>query len=69
MQLHPLNWEDFLEAFDDKYFPETIRYELEAEFMELQHKDLTVAEYEKRFNELSRYTPLQLPIKSDSSLN
>ena len=50
-------WEEFKEFFYEKYFPESIRHMKEVEFIKLEQKDLTVAQYEAKFAELSRFAP------------
>ena len=52
-----MSWEEFKEFFYEKYFPESIRHMKEVEFIKLEQKDLTVAQYEAKFAELSRFAP------------
>ncbi|KAL4643006.1 hypothetical protein ACB092_02G061200 [Castanea dentata] len=52
-----LTWSIFLEAFYEKYFPESVRDEKEVEFMELIQGNKTVLQYEAKFTELSRFAP------------
>ena len=53
----PLNitWDQFVKVFNDKYFPESYRYEQEIAFMTLTQGRMSVAEYEKQFTTLSRF--------------
>lgn len=53
----PMEWQEFQEAFFEKYFPEPIRDQLEKDFMDLKQEGMTVIQYESRFDELSRYAP------------
>ena len=52
-----LTWTVFLDAFYEKYFPESVRDEKEVEFMELIQGNKTVLQYEAKFTELSRFAP------------
>ncbi|XP_030948929.1 uncharacterized protein LOC115972826 [Quercus lobata] len=52
-----LTWTIFLDAFYEKYFPESIRDEKEVEFMELIQGNKTVLQYEAKFTELARFAP------------
>lgn len=50
-------WEQFEVMFNDQYFPPSYREEKALEFMSLQQGDMSVREYEARFNDLSRFAP------------
>ena len=50
-------WKEFLDAFQDKYFPMHIRDAKEREFMNLEQETRTVMDYEAKFSELGRYAP------------
>lgn len=50
-------WEMFLDLFNKKYFPACVRAEKQKEFVDLEQGEMTVAEYEAKFTELSRYYP------------
>ena len=52
-----LTWTIFLDAFYEKYFPESVRDEKEVEFMGLIQENKTVLQYEAKFTELSRFAP------------
>ncbi|XP_058082344.1 uncharacterized protein LOC131230436 [Magnolia sinica] len=52
---HVWTWEAFEIRFNEKYLPQTYRHERENEFLRLQQGGMTVAPYENRFTELSRY--------------
>ena len=51
----PITWKVFTEKFNDKYFPDCIREQKELEFLNLIQGNLTVAKYESKFTELSRF--------------
>ena len=53
----PLTWTNFLEAFYEKYFPDSVRDQKELEFQQLEHRDLTIGQYETKFTELARFAP------------
>ncbi|KAH9722450.1 Endonuclease [Citrus sinensis] len=55
LQDAPITWELFLEAFHEKYFPERVRYQMEADFLRLTQGTESVAEYEEQFTALSRF--------------
>ncbi|XP_021832400.1 uncharacterized protein LOC110772280, partial [Prunus avium] len=50
-----MDWEEFLALFYKKYFPDTVKEELQMEFINLTQGTMTVREYEARFAELSRF--------------
>ena len=52
-----VSWEEFLNLFEEKYFPEHIRDAKEREFLSLVQGNLSVGEYEAKFSELGKYVP------------
>ena len=52
-----VTWERFSKLFLDKYFPKYMEAQMELKFLELKQNNLSVAEYEARFTELSRFVP------------
>ncbi|KAL8102858.1 hypothetical protein AgCh_027400 [Apium graveolens] len=52
-----LTWEKFTEMFLEKYFPSYMQDQLEMKFLDLRQEDMSVAEYEVKFSELSRFGP------------
>ena len=46
---------EFDQIFQDKYFPESVRDIMKADFLALRQGSTTMVEYERRFTELSRY--------------
>ena len=50
-------WKEFLDTFNEKYFPKTIWEHKELDFLQLVQGSLTVAQYEAKFASLSRYAP------------
>ncbi|KAL8537344.1 hypothetical protein ACS0TY_012478 [Phlomoides rotata] len=52
-----LLWVDFKEAVMERYFPQVLRDQKEQEFVTLLQGNLSVTEYERKFNQLSRYAP------------
>ena len=50
-------WREFLDVFYKKYFPVSVREKKEVEFITLEQGNLTVAAYEAKFSELSRFAP------------
>jgi len=56
----PVMWETFRERFLSEYFPDSIRYAKEVEFLQLTQGGKTVTEYAERFKHLSRFYTLPL---------
>ena len=52
-----VTWERFSKLFLDKYFPKYMESHMELKFLELKQNNLSVAEYEAKFMELSRFVP------------
>lgn len=50
-----ITWEQFLRAFDRQYYSDSVRDRKEDEFNKLVQGRMTVAEYEAKFNSLSRF--------------
>ena len=53
----PIPWEEFLVAFQDKYFPEHIKDQKEREFSNLIQGSMSMLEFEQKFSSLGRYAP------------
>ncbi|XP_070660658.1 uncharacterized protein [Malus domestica] len=56
-----MTWEEFEEIFMEKHFPEVLREAKAKEFIYLQQRDMTVAQYQAKFEELSRFAPYIIP--------
>ena len=52
-----ITWERFSYLFLEKYFPRYMENKMELKFLELKQGTLSVAEYEAKFTELSRFVP------------
>ncbi|KAL8119802.1 hypothetical protein AgCh_017061 [Apium graveolens] len=52
-----ITWERFNQLFLGKYFPRFMENQMEIKFLELKQNNLSVAEYEAKFTELSRFVP------------
>ena len=50
-------WGRFTELFLDKYFPRFMETQMELKFLELKQDNMTVAEYEAKFTEFTRFVP------------
>ena len=50
-----LTWEGFVQLFREKYFPVTVREQLELEFIALVQGLMSVRDYEARFSQLYRF--------------
>ncbi|XP_042059547.1 uncharacterized protein LOC121804064 [Salvia splendens] len=65
--IHPpvLSWDDFLREFSDKYMPPVYRDEKQRELLSLKQGSMSVADYEVKFTQLSRYASTLLPTEQD----
>ncbi|KAL8108735.1 hypothetical protein AgCh_024996 [Apium graveolens] len=52
-----ITWKRFKELFLEKYFPQFVQDQMELKFVELKRGNMSVADYESKFEELSRYVP------------
>ncbi|XP_057770781.1 uncharacterized protein LOC130990577 [Salvia miltiorrhiza] len=50
-----LTWNRFKEIVTNQYFPRPYRNQKEAEFLDLKQGGLSITDYERKFNQLSRY--------------
>ena len=61
-------WRQFREAFYKKYFLDSVRRQKVGEFVRLELRDLTVAQYEAKFTELSRFAPQLIDTEEEKAL-
>ena len=52
-----ISWDQFQQEFTDRFFPQSHKDFKIEEFFRLEHKNMLVSEYEKRFSELVRLVP------------
>ena len=52
-QRRDATWENFKVRFLKEYFPDSVRYAKEIEFMQLEQGNLSVTEYATRFKHLA----------------
>ncbi len=52
-----MSWEEFKEMFEEKFKPAAGRTRLYQDFLNLKQGNMSIAEYETKFNELSCYGP------------
>ena len=64
----PIVWRQFKEAFYKKYLPDNVRRQKVGEFVRLEQGDITVAQYEAKFTELSRFAPQLITTKEKKAL-
>lgn len=50
-----------------KYFPSNVRNMKEIEFLELKQRNMTVADYAAKFEELSRFFPYYNGMEAEGS--
>ncbi|KAA0054814.1 reverse transcriptase [Cucumis melo var. makuwa] len=60
-----LDWQTFRGIFEDKYYPSTYCEAKRDEFLGLKQGSLSVAEYERKYTELSRYADVTVASESD----
>ena len=56
----PVTWEAFRGKFLSEYFPDSVRYAKEVEFLQLTQGGKSVADYAEKFKHLSRFYTLPL---------
>ncbi|XP_052735578.1 uncharacterized protein LOC128197559 [Vigna angularis] len=54
----PISWEVFKEKFYEEYFPDSVRFGKEVEFLQLVQGNMSVSEYTNRFKHLVRFNTL-----------
>ncbi|XP_034207192.1 uncharacterized protein LOC117621042 [Prunus dulcis] len=59
-----ITWQVFRVAFDSQYYPQAYQNLKMEEFLQLEQGTMTVLEYEKKFNELSKYC---IPLVEDEN--
>ncbi|CAL2270249.1 unnamed protein product [Prunus armeniaca] len=59
-----ITWQLFRAAFDNQYYPQAYQNLKMEEFLQLEQGTMTVLEYEKKFNELSKYC---IPLVEDEN--
>ncbi|XP_022854046.1 uncharacterized protein LOC111375453 [Olea europaea var. sylvestris] len=52
-----LTWEQFKDEVMAKYFPQALRDFKESEFLQLRQENMSLTDYERQFEKLSRYAP------------
>ena len=53
----PWTWENFTQAFNEKFLPPTVQERREEEFLRIRQGSRSVAEYETQFTKLARFAP------------
>ncbi|XP_075665441.1 uncharacterized protein LOC142635113 [Castanea sativa] len=56
-ETEPWTCELFKSVFYEKYFPKSIHFQKEKEFIKLTQGNMTVAQYESEFSKLAKFTP------------
>ncbi|XP_022856963.1 uncharacterized protein LOC111378030 [Olea europaea var. sylvestris] len=56
-QQRNLTWEQFKDEALAKYFPQALRDFKESEFLQLRQGNMSLTDYERQFEQLSRYAP------------
>lgn len=55
----PITW-DLFEKFYAEYFPDSVRYAKEVEFLQLMQGEISVSEYAKKFKHLGKFHTLRM---------
>jgi len=55
-----ITWELFKKKFYAEYFPDSVRYAKEVEFLQLMQGDMSVSEYAEKFKPLGRFHTLKM---------
>jgi len=56
----PITWELFKKKFYAEYFPNSVKYTKEVEFLQLMQGDMSVSEYAEKFKHLGRFQTLKM---------
>ncbi|XP_027912338.1 uncharacterized protein LOC114171654 [Vigna unguiculata] len=56
----PISWELFKKKFYAEYFPDSVRYAKEVEFLQLMQGNMSVSEYAEKFKHLGRFHTLKM---------
>ena len=56
-----LSWDDFKTEFENQYYSKYHQKMKEHEFLALRQEGMSVLEYERRFHDLSLFTPHYVP--------
>ncbi|XP_022637939.1 uncharacterized protein LOC111240490 [Vigna radiata var. radiata] len=56
----PITWEVFKKKFYEEYFPNSVRFAKEVEFLQLVQGGMTVSEYANRFKQLMRFYTMRM---------
>ncbi|XP_047158524.1 uncharacterized protein LOC124829103 [Vigna umbellata] len=54
----PINWEVFRNKFYEEYFPDSVRFAKEVEFLQLVQGGMSVSEYTNKFKHLVRFNTM-----------
>ncbi|KAG5540173.1 hypothetical protein RHGRI_020413 [Rhododendron griersonianum] len=60
-----LIWSNFKKDFEEKYIPPAVKDQMRTEFLALRQGNMSVAEYQQKFDELSRYAGVLVEKETD----
>lgn len=63
-----INWKFLVNKFTEKYISEIARDKLAMEFQELKQGPMTIAQYDAKFTQLSRYAGGEMKLRELSGL-
>ena len=52
-----MSWDQFQQEFIGRFFPQSHNDSQIKEFFRVEHKNMSISEYEKRFSDLVRFVP------------
>ncbi|GMY25234.1 Cellular nucleic acid-binding protein [Fagus crenata] len=58
-----VSWQQFVDLFRKRYFPDSLRLQKEAKFIRIEQGNQSVYKYERKFVELSRFAPHMVDIE------
>jgi hypothetical protein len=61
----PVTWKQFSDSFLARFFPKTVRREMEERFCQLRQYDMSVDAYAVEFARLSRFAPSMVTDEED----
>jgi len=56
----PITWKLFKKKFYAEYFPNSVKYTKEVEFLQLMQGDMSVSKYAEKFKHLGRFHTLKM---------
>ncbi|XP_074300454.1 uncharacterized protein LOC141631719 [Silene latifolia] len=58
-------WDQFKESVKARFYPESLRWKKQQEFLDLEQGDMTVEQYTRKFIELARFASMIIPTERE----